>query len=112
MLSVVAAGCGSDSTNTNEIVIGHYGSMTGSEATFGISTDNGIKLAVEEINQAGGIGGKTIRLITYDDKGDAREAGPPSRGSSAKTMSSRFSAKSPPACPLPERQFVRSMASR
>lgn len=75
MLSVVAAGCGSDSTNTNEIVIGHYGSMTGSEATFGISTDNGIKLAVEEINQAGGIGGKTIRLITYDDKGDAREAG-------------------------------------
>ena len=75
LLAVVAAGCGSDAANTNEIVIGHYGSMTGSEATFGISTDNGIKLAVEEINQAGGIGGKTIRLITYDDKGDAREAG-------------------------------------
>jgi branched-chain amino acid transport system substrate-binding protein len=49
--------------------------MTGSEATFGRSTDNGIRLAVDEINEAGGINGKEIRVITYDDKGDAREAG-------------------------------------
>ena len=49
--------------------------MTGSEATFGQSTDNGIQLAVEEINEAGGVNGKKIRVITYDDKGDAREAG-------------------------------------
>ena len=34
--------------------------MTGSEATFGQSTDNGIQLAVEEINAAGGINGKKI----------------------------------------------------
>lgn len=59
----------------NEIVIGHYGSMTGSEATFGQSTDNGIKLAIEEANAAGGINGKQIKLITYDDKGDAKETG-------------------------------------
>jgi branched-chain amino acid transport system substrate-binding protein len=75
---LLLAGCpsgGSSTANSNEIVIGHYGSMTGSEATFGESTDNGIKLAVEEINQAGGINGKQIRLITYDDKGEAREAG-------------------------------------
>ncbi len=49
--------------------------MTGSEATFGQSTDNGILLAVDEINEAGGVNGKKIRVITYDDKGDAREAG-------------------------------------
>jgi branched-chain amino acid transport system substrate-binding protein len=48
--------------------------MTGSEATFGQSTDNGIRMAVEEINAAGGVSGKKIRLITYDDKSDAREA--------------------------------------
>lgn len=65
----------SSSTSTDEIVIGHFGSLTGAEATFGISTDNGIQLAIEEINAAGGIGGKKVRLITYDDKGDAREAG-------------------------------------
>jgi branched-chain amino acid transport system substrate-binding protein len=68
-------GCQSQSAATNEIVIGHFGSITGSEATFGISTDRGIQLAIEEINAAGGIQGKKIRLITYDDKGDAREAG-------------------------------------
>lgn len=61
--------------DTNEIVIGHFGSMSGSEATFGESTDNGIKLAIEELNAADGINGKKVRLITYDDKGDAREAG-------------------------------------
>jgi len=72
---LVASGCQRGSGDPNEIVIGHYGSMTGSEATFGQSTDNGIKLAVDEINEAGGIRGRKIRLITYDDKGDAREAG-------------------------------------
>jgi branched-chain amino acid transport system substrate-binding protein len=71
-----AAGCNKGAAvGSNEIVLGHYGSMTGSEATFGQSTDNGIKLALEEINQAGGINGKKVRLITYDDKGEAREAG-------------------------------------
>ena len=74
-LILVTSGCQPGATNSNEIVIGHYASMTGSEATFGQSTDNGIKLAVDEVNEAGGIGGKQIRLITYDDKGDAREAG-------------------------------------
>lgn len=72
---VLATGCQENTASTNEIVIGHYGSMTGSQATFGTSTDNGIQMAVEEINAAGGINGKKVRLITYDDKGDAREAG-------------------------------------
>jgi branched-chain amino acid transport system substrate-binding protein len=69
------AGCRSGSTDAEEIVVGHYASMTGSEATFGRSTDNGILLAVDEINEAGGVNGKKIRVITYDDKGDDREAG-------------------------------------
>src|SRR4051812_3351976 len=69
----VVGGCRSRG-DANEIVVGHYASMTGSEATFGQSTDNGIRMAVEEINAAGGVSGKKIRLITYDDKSDAREA--------------------------------------
>ncbi len=75
LLVLLASGCQPAASSSNEIVIGHFASMTGSEATFGQSTDNGIKLAVDEINEAGGIDGKKIRLITYDDKGDAREAG-------------------------------------
>lgn len=60
--------------NENEIVVGHFGSMTGSEATFGKSTDDGIRLAVDEINAAGGIKGKKIKLITMDNQGKAEEA--------------------------------------
>ncbi len=57
----------------DEIVVGEYGSMTGSEATFGISTDNGVKMAVKEINAAGGVNGKKIKLIAYDDQGKQQE---------------------------------------
>src|SRR5439155_25964015 len=58
----------------DEIVVGEYGSMTGSEATFGISTDNGVKMAVKECNDSGGINGRKIKLIAYDDQGKQQEA--------------------------------------
>jgi branched-chain amino acid transport system substrate-binding protein len=61
-------------TASNEIVIGEYGSMTGAEATFGQSTHNGIMLAVDELNAAGGIDGRKIRVVTEDDQSKAEEA--------------------------------------
>jgi branched-chain amino acid transport system substrate-binding protein len=57
------------------ILVGHYGSMTGSEATFGQSTDKGIQLAVQECNAAGGVKGKKVVVKTYDDQGKSQEAG-------------------------------------
>jgi branched-chain amino acid transport system substrate-binding protein len=74
---IILAGCGSSNSGggDSEIVLGHYASLTGAQATFGQSTDNGIQLAIDEINAAGGVNGKKVRVITYDDKGDAREAG-------------------------------------
>src|SRR5438093_5881377 len=57
------------------IRIGHYGSLTGSEATFGQSTSNGVRLAISEFNAAGGFNGRKIELVEYDTKGDAKEAG-------------------------------------
>lgn len=57
------------------ILIGHFASMTGSEATFGQSTDAGIRLGVKEINAAGGIKGRPIELKTYDDACKPQEAG-------------------------------------
>lgn len=56
------------------IKIGEYGSLTGSEATFGTSTHHGIMLAVNETNSQGGINGKQIKVITVDDQGKAEEA--------------------------------------
>jgi branched-chain amino acid transport system substrate-binding protein len=63
----------SDKTPTNEVVIGEYGSMTGNEATFGQSTDKGIRLAIDEKNAAGGIKGKHIRLVAEDNQGKQDE---------------------------------------
>lgn len=59
---------------SNEIVFGEYGSMTGSESTFGIATHKGIIMAIEEANEKGGLGGKKIRLVSYDDQGRSDEA--------------------------------------
>src|SRR4029079_12770658 len=71
----LATGACRSSKEANKIEIGHYASMTGSEATFGTSTDKGIRLALDEINKAGGVKGKQVKIITYDDKGDNRETG-------------------------------------
>ena len=59
---------------SSEILVGHVASLTGSEATFGQSTDNGIKLAFDEINKAGGVKGKKLVLKTLDDQGKPEEA--------------------------------------
>ncbi len=56
------------------VLFGHVGSLTGSSATFGDSTDKGIRLAIEEVNAAGGVRGKQIALKTYDDGGKPEEA--------------------------------------
>ena len=60
--------------NPNEIVIGEYGALTGAAATFGQSNHEGVLLAVDEINAAGGINGKTLRVISLDDEGKPEEA--------------------------------------
>jgi branched-chain amino acid transport system substrate-binding protein len=59
---------------TGEILIGEYGSLTGSEASFGQETHNAIMMAVEEINAAGGVNGRKIRILTEDDQSKAEEA--------------------------------------
>ena len=57
----------------NEIVLGSYSSNTGATATFGVFQKRGIDMAIEEINAAGGINGKKIKHINYDNKSDNDE---------------------------------------
>lgn len=59
---------------SGDIVVGEYGSMTGQTATFGIETHNGIQIAVDEVNKAGGIKGRKVRLVSLDDQGKSDEA--------------------------------------
>jgi len=59
---------------SSDIVIGEYGTLTGNDATFGISSRNGIEMAMDEVNKAGGVLGKKIKVIVEDDRGDPGEA--------------------------------------
>src|SRR5262247_2172197 len=70
---ISCTGAKSDS-GSNEIVIGEFGSLTGTTATFGISTKNGIDMAIDEVNKAGGVLGKQVRIIVEDDQGKHEEA--------------------------------------
>ncbi|RKH56439.1 ABC transporter substrate-binding protein, partial [Corallococcus aberystwythensis] len=55
------------------ILIGEVGSLTGSEATFGISARNGIDLALQEANAAGGVRGQKLVVRVYDSQGRPEE---------------------------------------
>lgn len=70
-MALILLSCGKQGA---DIRIGEYGSMTGSRATFGTSTHQGILLAVDEVNAGGGIGGTAIRLMSEDDQGRPEEA--------------------------------------
>jgi branched-chain amino acid transport system substrate-binding protein len=73
--SCVQKGGDQTATNTGDTIkVGVYGDLTGQTSSFGQSTKNGIELAVEEINNAGGINGKKIQLIVEDDQGRPEQA--------------------------------------
>jgi len=59
---------------SDKVRIGVFMSLTGSTANFGISSTNGIKMAADEVNAAGGINGKQIEILVQDDRSDASEA--------------------------------------
>src|SRR6266481_890188 len=61
-------------TATGPIVIGEVGSMTGTEATFGLSSANGIQLAIDEFNAKGGVKGRQLQVKVLDDQGRPEEA--------------------------------------
>ena len=69
--AVAFSGCGKKS---DEITVGAFLSLSGSDSTFGTDTRDGIELAVEEINAAGGVKGKKVRVLYEDDKSTTQEA--------------------------------------
>jgi branched-chain amino acid transport system substrate-binding protein len=60
--------------SATEILIGMFSPLTGPQALIGTSERDGIELGMEEINKAGGIKGRKLRLIAYDDGASPQEA--------------------------------------
>ena len=73
VVSLLSA-CTPNGGGGDKVRIGVFMSTTGTTANFGISSVNGIKLATDEINAAGGINGKQVELLVQDDRSDPSEA--------------------------------------
>jgi branched-chain amino acid transport system substrate-binding protein len=58
----------------SEIVVGEFASLSGATASFGQSSHKGTAMAIDEINAAGGVLGKKLRLETEDDQSKPGEA--------------------------------------
>jgi len=86
---VMASGCGNtNATKTDgaaatgtqaaaepsEVVLGANFELSGPVAVYGQTKMNGVEIAIDEINKNGGILGKQVKLIKYDNKGDDAEA--------------------------------------
>lgn len=63
-----------DASSQSEIVIGEFASLTGSTASFGQSSHKGVQMAVDELNAAGGVLGKPVRLIVEDNQSKPGES--------------------------------------
>ena len=74
MIAACFAGCGgSDSGYTadnTEYVIGLSGPLTGNASLYGMGVKNAAQMAVDEINEKGGLGGLKFKLVTTDDMND------------------------------------------
>jgi len=73
LLPIIAALAACKPSGGDTIKIGEFASLTGKEATFGTSSHQGTKLAIEEINAAGGVLGKKLELLTEDNQSKAGE---------------------------------------
>lgn len=77
---VSLAACGSSgnksggSSDSDTFKIGGIGPTTGDAAIYGTAVKNGIQLAVDEINAAGGINGKQIEYKFEDDQADSEKS--------------------------------------
>jgi branched-chain amino acid transport system substrate-binding protein len=56
------------------IKLGEFASMTGKEAVFGQNANKGTRLAVEEVNAAGGVLGRKVELVTEDNQSKPGES--------------------------------------
>jgi branched-chain amino acid transport system substrate-binding protein len=80
-LAIGAFGCkkqeeakqGAGAPTGNTLKIGFLGALTGDVAMFGKPTLEGMKMAADELNAAGGILGRKIEIVEDDNRGDKQE---------------------------------------
>lgn len=71
---VTTADAAQPAASGETIKVGILGPHTGDYAVYGLAVKNGAQLYIDQVNAAGGINGKQIETIVYDNKGDSTEA--------------------------------------
>src|SRR5215471_12566354 len=75
---VLAAGLAASTrafaADSQTVKIGTFGPFTGPAAGIGLEAKKGIEFAIQQFNAAGGIDGKKIELVAYDDRANRAEA--------------------------------------
>lgn len=74
LIALVAQGCSKSGSDDQVVTVGAYFSLSGVDSTFGIDSREGIEMATEEVNAAGGVKGKKVRVLFEDDKSTTQEA--------------------------------------
>ena len=74
LVFALCAGTAAFGADAGPIKIGFIGPLTGPVAAYGVSVRNGTELYTNIFNDAGGINGRKIELIIYDDRHDPTEA--------------------------------------
>ena len=81
LLAAMTAGCGgggdkkaADNKGAEALIGANY-ELTGNVASYGQSALSGCKMAVDEINKAGGVNGKKLRIVEADNKSEPSESG-------------------------------------
>ena len=64
----------SSSAASGTITIAFIGNTTGDYAMYGVPVRNSVAMFFEQLNAAGGINGKQVKLLEYDDKADGTES--------------------------------------
>ncbi|MBY0147520.1 ABC transporter substrate-binding protein [Neobacillus niacini] len=71
---LVITGCSSNGSTSGEaestMTIAYVGGLSGPTAAFGIPTFEAVEYAIKEVNENGGINGKTVKLVKEDDEGN------------------------------------------
>lgn len=70
LLLVVVSGCTSNDSASDEIKIGFISSATGLASSQGKTEMDTAKFMEEKLNQSGGINGKKVKVVAYDDESD------------------------------------------
>lgn len=76
LLALTITACSTTPKATTEqepIVIGSVNDLSGTASVLGNAVDRGAKLAVEKINADGGVLGRQLKLISYDNRNDPQE---------------------------------------